>query len=62
MQQINAEISSELEHKINTEQKLGKTVSYISVNEKAIGYVSISDAIKLTNYWSFVSTISSRNS
>jgi len=49
MQQINVEISSELEHKINTEQKLGKTVSYISVNEKAIGYVSISDAIKLTS-------------
>ena len=31
------------------EQKLGKTVSYISVNGIAQGYVTISDAIKPTS-------------
>ena len=46
MLQIKATIPSELETKIIAEQKLGKTVSFISVNKKAVGYVSISDAIK----------------
>ena len=49
MQQIKASISKELETEIIAEQKLGKTVSYIAINNKAIGYVSISDAIKLTS-------------
>jgi P-type Cu+ transporter len=49
MNQINASVSKELESKIIAEQKLGKTVSYIAANEKAVGYVSISDAIKLTS-------------
>ncbi len=46
MLQIKATVSSELETKIVAEQKLGKTVSFIAVNKKAVGYVSISDAIK----------------
>jgi Cu2+-exporting ATPase len=49
MQQIKASISKELETEIIAQQKLGKTVSYIAINNKAIGYVSISDAIKLTS-------------
>jgi len=49
MLQINAEVSKELETKIIAQQKLGKTVSFIAVNNKAIGYVSISDAIKQTS-------------
>jgi P-type Cu+ transporter len=49
MVQIKATISKDLEEKIVAEQKLGKTVSFIAVNQKAVGYVSISDAIKLTS-------------
>jgi len=49
MEQIGAEIPNELDEKITTEQKLGKTVSYISVNKKVEGFVSITDAIKQTS-------------
>ncbi len=49
MQQIKASIPSDLETKVLIEQKLGKTVSYIAVDKKALGYVSISDAIKPTS-------------
>ncbi len=49
MEKIKAAIPKDLEAKIIAEQKLGKTVSYISVDEKALGYVSITDAIKLTS-------------
>jgi Cu2+-exporting ATPase len=49
MQQIKAELPKKLEEKVITEQKLGKTVSYISVDNKAVGYLSISDAIKETS-------------
>ncbi len=46
MEQVQASIPNELETKIIAEQKLGKTVSYISLNNEAVGFVSISDAIK----------------
>ena len=46
MEEVKATISDELNVKIIAEQKLGKTVSYISVDKKAVGYVAISDAIK----------------
>jgi Cu2+-exporting ATPase len=49
MEQIHTSVSIELDAKIVSEQKLGKTVSYISVNNVAVGYVSISDAIKETS-------------
>jgi Cu2+-exporting ATPase len=49
MEQMHASVPIELDAKIVSEQKLGKTVSYISVNSNAIGYVSISDAIKETS-------------
>ncbi|MDF1518435.1 MAG: HAD-IC family P-type ATPase, partial [Lutibacter sp.] len=49
MEKINASISEDLEAQILAEQKLGKTVSYIAINNKSVGYVSISDAIKLTS-------------
>ncbi|HSQ47858.1 MAG TPA: heavy metal translocating P-type ATPase, partial [Lutibacter sp.] len=49
MEKINASVSAELETQILAEQKLGKTVSYISVDQKALGYVSITDAIKKTS-------------
>ncbi|MGO4904551.1 heavy metal translocating P-type ATPase [Flavobacterium sp. W20_MBD1_R3] len=49
MEQVNAEVSDELEHQIIAEQKLGKTVSYIAVDAIAVGFVSITDAIKATS-------------
>ena len=49
MEKIKASIPKELETQILAEQKLGKTVSYISVDQKALGYVSITDAIKLSS-------------
>ncbi|GAA6768174.1 heavy metal translocating P-type ATPase [Flavobacterium sp. CGRL1] len=49
MDQIGASISDDLETKIIAEQNLGKTVSYIALNNKAVGYVSITDAVKATS-------------
>jgi Cu+-exporting ATPase len=49
MEQVNSTVSYDLESKILIEQKLGKTVSYISVDEIAVGFVSISDKIKATS-------------
>ncbi len=49
MEQVKALVSDELETKIIIEQKLGKTVSYIAVDGVAVGYVSISDAIKTSS-------------
>jgi len=46
MEQVNAIVSDNLENKIIAEQKLGKTVSYITVDGIAVGFVSITDAIK----------------
>ncbi len=49
MEQVKATISDDLENKIVAEQKLGKTVSYISIDGIAVGFVSISDAIKTSS-------------
>ena len=49
MDQIGAPVSEDLENKISAEQKLGKTVSHISVDGIVVGFVSISDAIKPTS-------------
>lgn len=49
MEQVKAKVSEDLETKIIAEQKLGKTVSYISVDGIAVGFVSISDKIKPTS-------------
>ena len=49
MDQVNAQIDAKLENEIIAEQKLGKTVSYISVDEIAVGFVTIKDAIKATS-------------
>ncbi len=46
MEQEKITIPKELEVAITKEQKLGKTVSFIAINDKALGYVSIVDAIK----------------
>ncbi len=49
IEEINSELSKDLDEKIIQEQKLGKTVSYISVAGKVEGYVTITDAIKETS-------------
>jgi len=49
MEQVIASVPEDLENKIIAEQKLGKTVSYIAVDEIAVGFVSISDKIKPTS-------------
>jgi len=49
MEQVSATVSAELENQIIAEQKLGKTVSYISVDRITVGFVSITDAIKATS-------------
>ena len=49
MQSINAEIPNDLNERVVTEQKLGKTVSFIAIDNNAVGFVSISDAIKKTS-------------
>ena len=49
MEQVNATVADDLENKVIAEQKLGKTVSYISVDGNAVGFVSISDKIKATS-------------
>ena len=49
MEQVSAMVSEELENQIVAEQKLGKTVSYIAVDGIAMGFVSITDAIKTTS-------------
>ena len=46
MEQVKATVSPELNKLVTTEQKLGKTVSYLSAGNKAIGFVVISDKIK----------------
>jgi len=49
MQQIGAVIDESIAQQIVAEQKLGKTVSYIAVNQQIEGYVTITDAIKSTS-------------
>ncbi|MFK5987185.1 MAG: heavy metal translocating P-type ATPase [Pseudomonadota bacterium] len=46
MEKLSVSISDDLNSKIITQQKLGKTVSYIAIDDQALGYVAISDAIK----------------
>jgi Cu2+-exporting ATPase len=46
METLNISVPEALNSQIIEQQKLGKTVSYIAVNQTALGYVSIYDAIK----------------
>jgi len=46
MEEVNAIVSAELKEQVVAEQKLGKTVSILSEDNKAIGFVVISDKIK----------------
>ncbi|MEE9437973.1 MAG: heavy metal translocating P-type ATPase [Saprospiraceae bacterium] len=46
MEQIGAKVGSEIYSQVLIDQSLGKTVSYIAVDNKVKGYVTIFDAIK----------------
>jgi len=48
MEQVNAKISQKLHEQVKTEQRLGKTVSYLAEANNVIGFVVISDKIKAT--------------
>ncbi len=47
--QVGSTLSDEIEKDVIMEQEHGKTVSYISINKKVEGYVTIVDAIKVTS-------------
>ncbi|MGH2566237.1 MAG: heavy metal translocating P-type ATPase, partial [Ginsengibacter sp.] len=49
MEEINSSIEKNLEKDVNEEQKKGKTVSYVSIDGTAIGYITIADKIKETS-------------
>ncbi|WP_461532156.1 heavy metal translocating P-type ATPase [Sinomicrobium sp.] len=49
MQEVGAEISGELNEKVKSEQRQGKTVSYLSVNGKIVGFVVVVDKLKETS-------------
>ena len=45
----NAEITPEFKSQVESEQEQGKTVSYVSVSNKIVGYITITDPIKKTS-------------
>jgi P-type Cu+ transporter len=49
MEEVNTVVADVLENQIVAEQKLGKTVSYIAVDGIAVGFVTITDAIKASS-------------
>lgn len=49
MDHLNVLISERLKTEVKREQELGKTVSYLAVDQKAQGYVTITDPIKKTS-------------
>jgi Cu+-exporting ATPase len=49
MDVVGSVIPDDIASKVLIEQKLGKTVSYISVDNVVLGYVTITDAIKATS-------------
>jgi Cu+-exporting ATPase len=49
MEETHSAIPAMLEEKVSEEQKSGKTVSYISMDDAAIGYITITDKVKDTS-------------
>ncbi|MCB1192029.1 MAG: copper-translocating P-type ATPase [Leptospiraceae bacterium] len=49
LEQLSIDIPEVLSNKVVAEQEQGKTVSYITVDRQAVGYVTIFDAIKKTS-------------
>jgi Cu2+-exporting ATPase len=59
MNQMNVNVSADLDKEILAQQKLGKTVSYIAIDKQAVGYVSIYDAIKQSSKQAITQLINS---
>ena len=49
LEQEKIDISS-IEQEVISEQKLGKTVSYIAIDNRVVGYITITDAIKKSSF------------
>lgn len=49
MQHVAAEVPLDLKVEVEKEQQLGKTVSYLSIDKKVVGYITITDPIKKTS-------------
>lgn len=49
MEYANAEITSKMKEEAKTYQKQGKTVSYLAIDKKVVGYIVIGDKIKQTS-------------
>ena len=49
MEQASASLLEEMVNEVQTYQKQGKTVSYLAIDQKAVGYVVIGDKIKGTS-------------
>ncbi len=49
MIEVNANISSDFKTQVEKEQEKGKTVSYVAINGKIAGYITITDPIKKTS-------------
>jgi Cu2+-exporting ATPase len=49
MQEINAEVDNKLQQQVREEQQQGKTVSYVAIDGKIAGYITITDPIKKTS-------------
>lgn len=49
MQEENIEISESLQQQVKKEQELGKTVSYVAIDQKIEGFFTITDPIKKTS-------------
>lgn len=49
MEYLNISLSPKLKDEVKIEQHLGKTVSYVAIDQKAEGYVTITDPVKSTS-------------
>ncbi|MDT0650679.1 heavy metal translocating P-type ATPase, partial [Autumnicola edwardsiae] len=58
MKDVAAEISSEVKEKVSAEQQLGNTVSYLAVDGKIAGFITITDPIKKTSRAAILELIS----
>ncbi len=61
MEQANASLLEEMENEAQTYQKQGKTVSYLAIDQKAVGYIVIGDKIKGTSAKAIAGIAAQRN-
>ena len=49
LEKENISLNQDIQNEVETEQEKGKTISYIAIDGKLIGYITITDAIKKTS-------------